>query len=250
MSQKTKKSQPKKKTAAKKKARGARTSTEAPAPSTAGRSRNAAYVLVIMGLLTALALLSNRFLVRNTQAPDKSTEKTILTDEPVEKTVKDDARPEERNKKQEPPEKKQTPEKPASKDVKVYFVKLNESSERLYLTPVARKVGGDAVLENAIKELIRGPSSGEKKKGYLTAVPGDLRINGIRIKNKTAEIDFNGAIEKGATGSILLNRIDQIVYTATQFDNVTGVVIRINGQTRQTLGSDGLSISGPLNRRR
>ena len=83
----------------------------------------------------------------------------------------------------------------------------------------------------------------------LTAVPHGLRVNGIRLKNGTAEIDFNGAIEQGAGGSVLINRIDQIVYTATQFPNVRSIVIKINGRPRQTLGMDGLSIGGPLHRR-
>jgi len=71
----------------------------------------------------------------------------------------------------------------------------------------------------------------------------------VKIRNKTAEIDFNSAIEYGAAGSILLNRLDQIVYTATQFSGVGSVIIKINGKARQTLGADGLSISGPLHRR-
>jgi len=76
-----------------------------------------------------------------------------------------------------------------------------------------------------------------------------MRINSVKIRNKTAEIDFNSAIEYGAAGSILLNRLDQIVYTATQFSGVGSVIIKINGKARQTLGADGLSISGPLHRR-
>jgi spore germination protein GerM len=42
----------------------------------------------------------------------------------------------------------------------------------------------------------------------------------VSIINNIAFINFNSALEEGAAGNILMNRLDQIVYTATQFDNV------------------------------
>ncbi|MBN2157782.1 MAG: GerMN domain-containing protein [Spirochaetes bacterium] len=250
MARNIKKAPQKKKATAKKKTKSSKTGAAAASKENGGRSRNAVYVLVIMGLITALALLSNRFISRHKMSPDVKTEKSIPFENISEKDEKPIPDREEKARKPEPGETAVSTEKPEKKSVKVYFVKLNEKTEKLYLSPVNRKVERNAMLENAIKELIRGPSSGEKRNGYLNAVPADLRINGIRLRNRTAEIDFNGAIERGATGSILLNRIDQIIYTATQFENVRSVVIKINGKTRQTLGSDGLSISGPLDRRR
>jgi len=138
---------------------------------------------------------------------------------------------------------------PEREEVKIYFVKLNEKTEKMLLTPVARKVARGEPLENTMRELIKGPTVAEKKKGLLTAVPPGLKVKSIRLKNGMAEIDFNGAIEQGAGGSVLINRIDQIVYTATQFRDVRSIVIKINGRPRQTLGTDGLSIGGPLHRR-
>lgn len=79
-------------------------------------------------------------------------------------------------------------------------------------------------------------------------MPSNLKIRNIDIKGKTAEIDFNSAIEEGAAGDILLKRIQQIVHTATQFDDVDSIIIKINGQRRKTIGGDGLSIGGPLRR--
>jgi len=79
-------------------------------------------------------------------------------------------------------------------------------------------------------------------------VPASLRLRSVNIKGSTAEIDFSGEIEQSAAGEIVIKRVQQIVYTATQFDNVDSIVIMINGQRRKTLGSDGFSISGPLRR--
>ncbi|OHD63097.1 MAG: hypothetical protein A2176_08320 [Spirochaetes bacterium RBG_13_51_14] len=225
------------------------------APRGSGRGRNPAYILIILGLVTAIALLVNRFGEHREPPGEKPRRESARIDGDTKEREELREKKSEQKNSVESDEKsrnekgqKKAEEKPAVQDVKVYFVKLNEKTEKIYLTTVSRKVGKGSVLENAMKELIKGPTPVEKKKGLLSAVPARLRINGIRIKNGSAEIDFNGAIEQGAAGSVLINRIDQIVYTATQFNNVKSVIIKINGRTRQTLGTDGLSIGGPLHR--
>jgi spore germination protein GerM len=220
-------------------------------------SRSPLYVLVIMGLVTAIALMLNRYYIKQEPQKDQAThsepEKAPVQDKRETKQL-----PEEEENKTDKPEKTEKSESlkkeqqaktPAKEEVRIYFVKFNEKSEKMLLTPVTRKIGRELPLENTMRELIKGPNAAEKKKGLLTAVPSNLRINGIRLKGGTAEIDFNGAIEQGAGGSVLINRIDQIVYTATQFPQVKSIVIKINGRPRQTLGTDGLSIGGPLHRR-
>jgi germination protein M len=210
-------------------------------------------------LVTALVLLFGKYYIPNITGVDRQQKEKVAIEKKEEKQdksretrEKEEVRPEkvtheEKTRKQ--PEMKETPVKQPAESVKIYFVALNEKTDKMYLAPVSRKVNRDPLLENTIRELVKGPTSAEKRKGLLTAIPTELKINSIKIKNKTAEIDFNSAIEHGAAGNILINRIDQIVYTATQFSGVTSVIIKINGRTRQTLGADGLSISGPLHRR-
>lgn len=210
-----------------------------------------------MGLITAIALMLNRYYLR--QEPRKEqvaqhseSEKAAVHDKnetrdfyQEKKSQEDISEKPAKSESVEKEEPKKTPEKEL---IKVYFVKFNEKSEKMLMAPVTRKVSRDLPLENAMRELIKGPTAAEKKRGILTAVPSNLRIHGIRLRGDTAEIDFNGAIEQGASGSVLINRIDQIVYTATQFPKVRSIVIKINGRSRQTLGTDGLSIGGPLHR--
>ena len=82
----------------------------------------------------------------------------------------------------------------------------------------------------------------------MSAVPSSLRVNRVSIKGRSAVIDFSGAIEDDAPGQILIKRLQQIVYTATAIDGVDNLIITINGQTKKSIGADGLSISGPLGR--
>ena len=258
MARKTTKKPTRKKSPARSNPNAGKSSSTAASAKTSGRSKNPAYVLVIMGLMTAIALMLNRYYMKhepqqepvlNNSEPNKvpvkdKKEVKELHEEKKNKTVKSD-----KTEKSDSLEIEQQPKIPEREEVKIYFVKLNEKSEKMLLTPVARKVARGLPLENTMRELIKGPTVAEKKKGLLTAVPSGLRVNSIRLKNGMAEIDFNGAIEQGAGGSVLINRIDQIVYTATQFPNVRSIVIKINGRPRQTLGMDGLSIGGPLHRR-
>ena len=135
------------------------------------------------------------------------------------------------------------------RDVLLYFLQFNEKTEKVDLKTVKRKLSDKQILSQTLGQLISGPSPSEEGKGYITAVPSHLKVRSVTITGKTAEIDFNSAIEDGAAGDILRKRIQQIVYTATQFEEIDSIIIKIDGQKRKSIGGgDGLSISGPLTR--
>lgn len=139
---------------------------------------------------------------------------------------------------------------PAAKsiDVKVYFLKLDERTEQLFLSPVRRKVSDANILTLSLENLIAGPSASEKSAGYLSAVPPGLKVNKAAVKGRSAVIDFSSVIEEDAPGQILIKRLEQIIYTATEFDGIDSIIITINGKTKKSIGADGLSINGPLSR--
>ncbi len=247
----------KKKTAAKKtpvkKTRAAKTVTKKNPAANKTRNRNTprqstfspAYVLTIMVLLTVIVFLANNLYFRDGKRSSQSrrgSEKNISGGKPHgTETI---------HGQKEDEEKRGESEKTAKmRNARIYFVKFNERTEKSYLTPVKRSIDGRKPVEAALKELIKGLTPHEERRGFLTAVPRELKLHNVRMRNRTAELDFNSSLQWGAAGNILLNRIDQIVYTATQFDDVDSVIIKINGRTRRTLGSDGFSISGPLQRR-
>jgi spore germination protein GerM len=135
------------------------------------------------------------------------------------------------------------------KEYYIYLLKLDQKSEKISVRPVKRQ-GSGSPLQSSLKELIKGPDRNEKKNGFISALPEDLKIRNIKIVGRNAVIDLNDAIETNANGEILLTRIDQLVYTATQFDGIDGIIIKINGKEKKFLGGEGLSISGPIQRRR
>ncbi len=218
-----------------------------------GTEKTPIYALAIMVLVTVIILLVNQLLNKkdwNNKNRDFSSTETVISDhlryrDSDEK--KDESAIEDERKYNDSKDVK----KPVSeKLVKIYLIRFNEKTERISLAPVMRRVNSDFLLRNALYELIRGPTESERGRGLLSAVPKNLRIRNIETKNRMVIIDFNDAIEKGANGSILLNRIDQIVFTATQFESINRIKIKINGRGKEFLGSDGLSIGGSLYRRR
>ncbi len=215
-------------------------------PLSAGHGMRPFFVLTIMALIIVIAFLMNKIYYQNESEVKKKNQPSAKK-ENVNNREQDNTR-----------------EKPGSgmeddgnssgavkdNEASIYFIKMDDRSENMELYPVIRKIEGSSRLEGAIRELIKGLSKKEKERGLLNAVPFDLKIRGIKVVNRTALIDFNSSIEKGASGNILLSRLDQIVYTATQFEEIENIIITINGKRKETLGSDGLSISGPLHRRK
>lgn len=226
-----------------------------------GGNNTAFFVLVIVILLTIIVLMLNRFYDKGTiKFPDlkkmipSSGEVKDKKPEPREDKTPGESKTDLKEEQKESAAGKEAEnkekDKPADlrKDVTVYLLKLDEKTERIYLSPVKRTVADRDILASALENLIKGPTQKEKDRGYITAVPQGLKIRSISINGRTAEIDFNSAIEEGAAGDILLKRVQQIVYTSTQFEPVNSIVIKINGQRRKSMGSDGFSISGPLKR--
>lgn len=246
-----------KKTASAKSGGSARKVSPPPAPAAEpGGNRGPFLVLVIMILVAVIAFLLNRqysekiktFIpMHHKSAPsaERPAGETHVSEQVEKKPVlkKDDNG----SPALQPANK---PEAESAKDVQVYLMAFNEKTEALSLHSVRRTVTGASPLDGALRELLKGPSAAEKKKGLITAIPRGLQIRSISVHEGIAEIDFNEHIEDGGTGNIMLSRIDQIVYTATQFDTVKAVTLRVNGKKRKTLGSDGLSVEGPLHRKR
>lgn len=221
--------------------------------------QNPFYVLAIMLLLTVIALLLNKFYINNnSQSSSVEEKKDIIT---ATESIVDDLEAYTTEKKdiqrKEGDGNKNISLKQglkthlhSEKNIRIYLLKYNNKTEKISLTAVTRRIKSNNPLRRALEELIKGPNRIEEQKGLLSAIPNNLKINNIRIINKEVELDFDKTIEENANGDILISRIDQIVYTATQFDTIDRVKIKINGNIKNFIGGEGLSINTPIQRRR
>ncbi len=244
-------------TGGKKKKSGSKTKTPAKKTNTTAKKNEkqtsaskAGYVLVIMALLAAVLFMLNNYSFDNkkTDSPEIITPGHLVYEPDKDKDNKKDNKEDNIEQKEKKVEEDRK-EKVVSKKVKIYLIDFNEKTEKTYLHPVFRTVPAITPVKSSIEELIKGPSSSEKKRGILTAVNSNTKIYDVTISGNTAILNFNSAIEYGASGNILLSRIDQIIYTATQFENIDSIIIKVNGKTRRFLGSDGIAVGGPLHRR-
>lgn len=126
-------------------------------------------------------------------------------------------------------------EKKETMTVDLYFVETFNNQEDL--VKVEREIPQtEAVGKASIEELLKGPSSEEKEKGFYSALNEGVELQSIEIEDGTAKLDFNQKLQEGIAGSAWVETIrEQIRKTISQFETVDEVIISINGQTEGIL---------------
>ena len=130
----------------------------------------------------------------------------------------------------------------------VYFIRV-ESDGSILPVAVDRTLGGRSPMRHTIEALLRGPTIEELDAGLLNLIPQDTELLSATIQGGIVYLDFNEAFRfnpLGAEGT--LAQLQQIVYSATNFDSVRAVQILIEGTKEDYLGSESLFIGVPLNR--
>ncbi len=152
-----------------------------------------------------------------------------------------------------PPQKKgtQKPQKPQFhiRKARIFFAYVDKSG-KIHLKGVIKEVKFiDSPLRETLLTLLKGPDTLEMNRGLLTLIPKDTKIKNIYIKNDIAYIDFSEDFRFNTLGvEGLKNQLKQVVYTATEFNNINKVQILINGKIEKYLGPEGIYIGNPLSR--
>ncbi|MCX6742654.1 MAG: GerMN domain-containing protein, partial [Candidatus Parcubacteria bacterium] len=128
----------------------------------------------------------------------------------------------------------------AKMKIKVYFnnpQKDNNFQDCSSVFPVEREIIKTITpAKISIEELLKGVSAIESIDGYITSIPGNVKLQKITILNGIAKVDFDEGLEKGVGGSCRVAAIrSQIVQTLKQFASIKEVVISINGRTEDIL---------------
>jgi len=102
--------------------------------------------------------------------------------------------------------------------------------------PVERRipVSQTGQTNNAIQELIKGPSRIEQTAGYVSSIPRNAKLNTITTKKDTITVDFSTLDISGGSCAVTAARsqITETIKTLTQIENVT---ISIQGETEDIL---------------
>ena len=116
------------------------------------------------------------------------------------------------------------------------------------MTRVNRKIEVSASpLADCINTLLKGPTDEERNRGIRSSIPANTRLLSARMQGNVAHLNFSkefaNAIGRAAQAAL----VEQIVFTATEFNTVNSVQFLIEGKEEDFL-SEGISIRGPIGR--
>jgi len=132
---------------------------------------------------------------------------------------------------------------------RLYFIEV-DSAGNISLSNVFRDIKDTGTpLTDAIKSLIEGPITEELNRSLLNMIPKGTILHSARIENNTAYLDLSENFRFNSLGiEGYVAQLNQIIYTATEFYNVSLVQIIIEGRKVEYLGAEGIYIGEALSR--
>lgn len=125
-------------------------------------------------------------------------------------------------------------------ETSVFFSNHREDPEGMYCArvyPVTRLIpSGADILEEALQQLLQGPTEEETALGYFTNINDGVKIHKVTITRGEALIDFDARMQEEVGGSCRVQAIRaQITRTAEQFSSVQTVTISVEGAREEVL---------------
>lgn len=124
-------------------------------------------------------------------------------------------------------------------EVKAYFSTNEDAQTTCEASQAISRIVPKTVATagTALNELLKSPTDDEKLKyGVFTSINPGVKVQKLEIKNGTAYVDFNSALEFQVGGSCRVSAIrSQITNTLKQFSTIQNVVISIDGRTEDIL---------------
>ena len=76
-------------------------------------------------------------------------------------------------------------------------------------------------------------------------MPDGTQLLDVNLRDGVAIVDLTSQFESGGGSLSMTARVAQVVFTATQFDNVDSVLFWMNGEPIEFLGGEGLMLDQP-----
>lgn len=126
--------------------------------------------------------------------------------------------------------------------LQLYYIRFRNG--RSQLVRVQRPLERGAVsLTRVLRELQTGPTMRES--GLLNTFDSSIEIRSVRLEEGLAVVDL-GARAGRMGAHVLRDRLDQITFTLTQFPEVRGVQLLVEGRPVEFLGSARLPVPAVL----
>jgi spore germination protein GerM len=129
----------------------------------------------------------------------------------------------------------------------IYFLKFSSRGRRVSstLVRVPRTFRGSLKKRvwSALQELEKGPSLYEQSKGIISGLPPEFHFyKKVRLTDGVLHISLPKSIQISTGGDLMRDRLDQITYTLTEFNEIKGLVVYIEGKKVPYLGTDNFEV--------
>lgn len=131
------------------------------------------------------------------------------------------------------------------KTVKIYFLKLNsDGTSDIYMSKRELK---EVTLTSAIRSLLKGPDSDERKAGIYTEIPNGTKLLSVMESEDKIIINMNNDFQYGGGTESINNRLKQLVKTVVGIVPDKNLYLYIEGKEADVLGGDGVMLTQPIN---
>lgn len=127
---------------------------------------------------------------------------------------------------------------------RVYLIDAGAPGQAAVLRAVGRDVRPTPT--EALLALLDGPSDGEQEQRLSTAIPEGTVLHSARFSPRpTLVVDLSERIFE-ATGDVLVDAVAQVVFTASELEDVERVELLVEGKRNEWPRGDGTLVGEPL----
>lgn len=115
--------------------------------------------------------------------------------------------------------------------------------------PVRRESKTSGVAKESLIALFEGPTATESQGGLSTLIPVGTKLLGVSVgQDGVATVNLSEQFASGGGSLSMMGRVAQMVFTATQFPEITSVQFQIDGTPLTVLGGEGIILEKPQTR--
>ena len=131
------------------------------------------------------------------------------------------------------------------KTAKIYFLKLNaDGTSEIY---ISKRELNEITLASAIRSLLKGPDSNERKAGVYTEIPNGTKLLSVMESEDKIIINLNSDFQYGGGTESINNRLKQLVKTVVNIAPDKNLYLYIEGKEADVLGGEGVMLTQPIN---
>ncbi len=127
----------------------------------------------------------------------------------------------------------------------VYFLGIDKSGNSVF-KKVKRQVDNDNKLENAIEQLLKGPSLSEKSLGIYNEIPKGTKLLSIKGSGNDVVVNLSSDFQYGGGADSIYSRMKQLIKTVLVNAPGKNVYLYLDGKQADVIGGEGLMITQPL----